>query len=106
MYARPNKSFEDMRHMDMTIKGFRADKSVYSQSQMAGNNKMWTKINFPDTVIDTLVIPIGVDIDNIMIIYDSELVDDNGFDNEMNSMLKTVLHNMITENPEIKENDI
>ncbi len=107
MYARPGKTTDNVVHIDMTISGYRNEKLLYSQRQMAANNKMWSRISFPNTVIDTLKIPVGVEIDNIMIVYDSELVEDNnGLDNEMNNIIKTVLDNMIAENAAIKEDDI
>jgi hypothetical protein len=106
VYARPGKASDNMIHIDMTFTGYRNEQVVYSQRQIAMNNKMWSRLSFPNTVIDTLRIPVGVEFDNLMIIYDSELVDGNGLENEMDQIIKNVLDNMMVENNRFKDDNL
>jgi hypothetical protein len=103
MYLRPHK--KDMT--EMTISGYRNEQEVFNVRQKAISPFNWQKVSLSNKIIDTLRIPVNTEIDDIMIVHDSEYSDASEYNDELASMLQTVIEDII-ENPKkkIKEEDI
>ena len=103
MYIRPHK--KDMR--EMTLIGYKHEQEVVNIRVNVFSPNNWQKVIFSNKIIDTLRIPVGAEIDDVMIIHDSEYSDASEYNEQLASMLQTVIEDII-ENPKkkIKEEDI
>jgi hypothetical protein len=104
LYIRPHKN--DLTEMSIT--GYKNEQEVYTIGQKAIKNQNWQKVNMSNKVIDTLRLPVNTEIDDIMIIHDSEYSDTIEYNDELASILQNVIEDII-ENPKgkkIKEEDI
>jgi hypothetical protein len=109
LFVRLHNEAENNKYQEITITGYLNENIEYSYKTNATYNKQWIRVNLTNKIIDTLRIPKGTEVDDIMIIHDSEYSGKDDHQEQLTNILQTVIDDLIedsTKGKRIKEEDI